>query len=160
MIAFAAGDLPAVQTAAYGYFYTLYARLGHFGKLLLYGPSVRYALFELRGHRFGHQLCVLIDLVDLFNVDYDALAARKLGKILFDDLDFRAGLADKHAGTARVDGHFYFVGRSYDEYLGDGGFVILLFKEAADNVIFLELLAEIFLFGVPLSAPGGDNAYS
>ena len=74
-------------------------------------------LFELCRDALRNELCVCVELSHFGDVDDDLLALGELDKVLLDDFDLGTGLADEHAGTARVDGDDDLARRPLDEDL-------------------------------------------
>ena len=159
MVLFAAGDFRAAQTAGHLGLNALGTQLHAAANTALHGAAERNPALQLRGDVLGHQLGVQVGLPHFHNIDNDGLPEHLLA-LQAQLLNFRAALADNHAGLCAVDVDANLRGVALNLNLRDACGVQLLLQRFAQVVIFHQDVAKLIVLGKPAGVPVFDNTHT
>ena len=157
MIALAAGNLGAAQTARNGSFNALGSALHGALNGLLHSAAEAYALLQLSRDILGNQLRVHIRLFNLHNV-YVYRTADKGGNILAERLYSGAAFAYKRARLGRIEINGGGIGLALNLYFGDAHAVQLFLEIFAEPVVLRYIVCKFLFISKPTGVPALYNA--
>ncbi len=124
---------------------------------LFHGPPEGYALFQLGGNGFGHQLRIQFRNPDFHNVNV-GLPSGQFVQLLAQALNTGAAAADDNARLGGVDGYAHAVGGPFNLNSGYPRVGQLPADEIPDLDVFVQGFDKLFAFGIPPGVPVPDNA--
>ena len=154
-----AGDFCAAQTAGNAGLDALCAQAHGAADGLFHSAAEGNAFFQLLRNALCNQLSGQVGLFHLNDVDVNGLADHFL-YLLAELVDFRAALADNHAGLRAVDVDPDFQRVALDFDARNAGSLQFLFNEITDFVIFNQDVAESGFLCKPAGIPILDYAHA